>query len=297
MSAATLELPAHPPSPLPVIHAVPELAATGQRAAWYADMKAVLQVPWMGVVTMAYTHYPTFFATLWDGLRPLCASQAYVDAGREIRRAAEDRVAADLAPPDIITRLRAAGYGEGEIDQIREMVEIFSHGNTTYYGLVMMATLLVEGHEIGAQRDPGPPAGRHGPEATVPLVLIEPHHADEPTRQVYNDIKNRLGLPFVNTDYRALARWPSYFALAWRDLRPVAGGDAHRAIATAIHDTARDLALGLPNPAGLTSDALRQAAAADAPLAEVQAMCRLFHVLIPGLIANVAFFRAQLNGL
>ena len=90
-----LELPLHPPRPLPVIHAVPELAAAGQRAAWYADMKAVLQVPWMGVVTMAYTHYPTFFGTLWDGLRPLCLSQAYVDAGRVIRRTAEDRVAAD----------------------------------------------------------------------------------------------------------------------------------------------------------------------------------------------------------
>jgi len=289
-----LELPARPPSPLPVIHAVPEIAATGQRAAWYADMKAVLQVPWMGVVTMAYTHYPTFFATLWDGLRPLCASQAYVDAGRDIRLTAEDRVATDLAPPDIVGRLRAAGYGDGEIAQIREMVDIFSHGNTTYCGLVMMATLLVEGFEVGPQQDPGPAAGRHGPEATVPFVLVEPHHADDPTRRVYDDIKDRLGLPFVNTDYRALARWPSYFALAWNDLRPAAGGTAHRAIAATIHDTARDLACRLPNPAGLTSDSLRQAAAADAPLEEVQAMCRLFHFLIPGLIANVAFFRAQL---
>jgi hypothetical protein len=281
MNAAMLELPAQPPSPLPVIHAVPELAASGQRAAWYADMKAVLQVPWMGVVTMAYTHYPTFFATLWDGLRPLCASQAYIDAGREIRRTAEDRVAA---------------FGDGEIAQIRRMVEIFSHGNTTYYGLVMMATLPVEGHEIGPRRDPGPPADRHGPDATVPLVLIEPHHADAPTRGIYDDIKDRIGLPFVNTDYRSLARWPSYFARAWDDLRPAVGGATHRAIAVAIHDRARDLAFRLPNPSGLTVEQLQQAASADASLEEVQAMFRLFHFLIPGLIANVAFFRAQLSG-
>ncbi len=46
----------------------------------------------------------------------------------------------------------------------------------------------------------------------VPYLLMEPHHLDEPTRAVYEDIKNILQLPFVNTDYRAFARWPSYFA-------------------------------------------------------------------------------------
>ena len=43
--------------------------------------------------------------------------------------------------------------------------------------------------------------------------------ANPEVRAVYDDIMATLGLPFVNTDYRALARWPSYFALAWSDLK------------------------------------------------------------------------------
>ncbi len=53
------------PDPIPTIHPMPEYLASGQRAAWYEDTKLVLQVPWMGVVTMAYAHYPTFFGGLW----------------------------------------------------------------------------------------------------------------------------------------------------------------------------------------------------------------------------------------
>ena len=68
-----------------MIHPVPEYATEGELAARYSDMKTVLQVPWMGVVTMAFAHYPSFFGELWRGLRPLCASQPFVDAVGELR--------------------------------------------------------------------------------------------------------------------------------------------------------------------------------------------------------------------
>ena len=44
------------PDPLPAIHPLPEYLAEGATKARYEDMKAALQVPWMGVVTMAYAH-------------------------------------------------------------------------------------------------------------------------------------------------------------------------------------------------------------------------------------------------
>ena len=50
--------------------------------------------------------------------------------------------------------------------------------------------------------------GRHAPNVKVPFLLMEYHHVDEPTPAVYEDIKTILQLPFVNTDYRAFARWP-----------------------------------------------------------------------------------------
>lgn len=287
-----------PPEPIPAIHPLPEYQTEGQLATWYDEMKQALQVPWMGVVTMAFAHYPTFFGELWRGLRPLCRSRPFVEACRSARTLAESRVA-ELSPPPITERLAEAGYAAREVDGIRDMIEVFSHGNQAYAVIAAITRLLVEGGEMtgGATSDAAPAfEGRHAPDLRVPFLLMEAHHVDPPTRAVYEDLKRTLNLPFVNTDYRALARWPSYFAMAWGDLREKPGTVSHEDICRAYHDLVAGAAMGgLPNPGGLSSRTLREAAEADAPLAEVVEVCRLFQWLLPGLIVNVAFFRHQMS--
>ena len=84
--------------------------------------------------------------------------------------------------------------------------------------------------------------------------------------------------------------------MAWGDLREVAGTPAHETLCQRYHDLATAGAMrDLPNPGGLTSAALRDAAAKDADVDEVLAMCRLFQWLLPGLAVNVAFAGAQLS--
>ena len=282
------------PAPLPAIHPLPEYAAEGELAARYGDMKAVLQVPWMGVVTMAFAHYPNFFGELWRGLRPLCASQPFVDAVGELRNFCEENVLA-LTPPPLGGRLAETGYDEREIDNIRAMIEIFSHGNFPYLMIATLTRSLLLGGEFGGAGDSAPAfEGRHAPNVTQPFVLMERHHADAPTQGVYDDIMATLGLPLVNTDYRALARWPSYFDLAWSDLKSSAVTAPHKALADRVFARALELAGGLPNPGGFTAAALQKAAEEDAPLAEIRPVTELFHYLLPELVVNVAFFRAQL---
>jgi hypothetical protein len=289
-----LELERRPPFSIPPIHAEPEYRVTDRRAQWYADMKNVFQVPWMGVVTMAFSHYPNFFETLWDGLRPLAQSKPFVEACLEFRTQTESR-ARDLQPEPIVRRLAAIGYAPREIDQIRATIEVFSHGNFPYLLAATAARRLLEGHQPGQGVEAQQFEGRHAPSVDVPFVLMEMHHADHDTRAVYDDIKQTLGLPFVNTDYRALARWPSYFSLAWRDLKTVAGTTAHAAICADVHAHADKLAGEiLPNPGKLTVDALRDAAERDGKAAEILQVVSLFQWLLPGLVTNVAFLRAQL---
>lgn len=287
------DLPRRPPEPIPAIHPVPEYLAEGTLRAQYEDMKAVFQVPWMGVVTMAYAHYRAFYDTFWAGLGPLCASRPFVDAFLGLRRFIEGTVA-QLDPPPIAARLRAAGYAPLEIENIRAMIEVFSHGNFPYLVLATITRHLLEGGEMSAAREAPKFTGRHAPDVRVPFLLMEAHHADAPTRAVYEDVKATLRLPFVNTDYRALARWPSYFAMAWGDLKRVVDTPAHEALAQAVHDRAADAARTLPNPGGLTSRAIREAAAKDASPGEVLQMSLLFQWLLPGLVTNVAYFRRQL---
>jgi len=51
-------LPRIKPAPIPPIRPVPEYLADGALQAVYDDTKAILQVPWMGVVTMAFVWTP-----------------------------------------------------------------------------------------------------------------------------------------------------------------------------------------------------------------------------------------------
>ncbi len=283
------------PDPIPAIHPMPEYLAEGRRAQWYEETKQELQVPWMGVVTMAFSHYPTFFGELWQGLKPLCSSRPFVEAFVDFRAYAESR-SAELNPTSLIESIQEAGYATREIDSIRQMNTVFSHGNQLYVLIATIARHLLEVGDMQGKGDAEPFEGRHAPDVQVPFVLMEPHHADKPTRNVYEDIKATLQLPFVNTDYRAFARWPTYFAMAWEDLREKARSPHHESVCRDCHYRLADLvATQLPNPGGLSSDALRRAAELDASLEEVLQVCRLFQWLIPGLIVNVAYFRHQLE--
>lgn len=283
------------PEPLPRIHPLPEFLATGRRKQWYEEMKEAMQVPWMGVVTMAYAHYPDFFETLWEGTQPLVRSRPFVEASEALRQLTETETA-KLRPPPIAMRLENLGYAGQELAQIRGMIEIFSHGNFPYLLLATIVRMLLEGGEMSEGIDAPPFQGRHAPDVRLPLVLMEIHHADTPTQTVYEDVKRTLGLPFVNTDYRALARWPSYFSMAWADLKSIVSTPAYDSIRNAIHDRAVELAAhGLPNPGRLNGAALRAAAGRDASVTEVLQVSRLFQWLLPGLVTNIAYLRAQLK--
>ncbi len=85
-------------------------------------------------------------------------------------------------------------------------------------------------------------------------MLIVSHQADVPTQEIYGDIKATLGLPFVNTDYRALARWPSYFAMAWNDLHPLVRSENYENALGRVHAAAVELISELPNPSNLSPE-------------------------------------------
>lgn len=286
-----IDLPRLKPDPVPAINPVPEYAALGNLADVYARTKAGFGVPWMGVVAMAFAHYPRFYERLWSAMEPVVASAAFAAACAELRSCAE-REAAALEPPTILPRLKALGYDENELEDIRACNEVFSAGNMPYLLMASLARLLLEGHEWRGDVISGAPVGvRQGQQKPV---LIEAHHADPTIASLYEDIRGTLGLPFVNTDYRAFARWPSYFVPAWADLKRAVSGADYEVRVARVHERAVHLAASLPNSTRVTARELRAAAEADATADEVLSVVRLFQWLLPGLAVNVAFLRAQL---
>jgi hypothetical protein len=279
------------PNPIPEIAPVPEYLADPPLKKIYEDTKEVLQVPWMALVLRSLARYPRFYASLWGGFQELSASAEFLAACHELRQAAE---AAGLSAPSILQELHEVGYSESEIAEIRVVIEVFSQGNTPYVLIATAARLLLEGNEVGTSRSISKPVqSRNGPVADRKLVLMEPHHANQQLQALYEDLKSTLGLPFVNVDYRALARWPSYFDIAWRSLKPIVGSPAYHKAVERVHKKAVELVLALPNPAGLTSAGLVAAANQDTGAENVLAVVRLFQWLFPGLVINIAYLREQ----
>lgn len=287
----TTDLRRFKPKPLPAIHPVPEYAATGALAEAYARTKAGFGVPWMGVVAMAFAQYPAFYDRLWSALEPIARSAAFAKTCSELRATAEAEAGA-LSPLPLLARLRAQGYDLRELAEIRACNEVFSAGNMPYVLMATLARLLLEGYDWTGSTTPG--ATRPAPAPVPRPPLIEAHHADPTMAAIYSEIREVLGLPFVNTDYRAFARWPSYFAPAWADLRRAVVSTPYEAHVGRVHERAVFLALALPNVTGLTSADLRAAAAQDASEDEVLAVVQLFQWLLPGLALNVGVLRAQL---
>ena len=281
------------PYPAPTVGPVHEYVASGVTDEIYCDIKAALQVPWVGVLMLAYARYPTFFECLWRSLKPIVESRAFIDEAAGIRDIVE-RSAATFAPAPLSAPLADMGYAVRELDQIRAIIEAFSHGNFPYMMIAAIARLLIED---GALAGGGPTAiagGHHAPDGAVQFVMIEEHHGQAALRELYADIKATVGLPFVNSDYRGLARWPSYFEMAWRALKPHVGSPEYEALCQEIHARVFAALDRLPNPNPLDAASLRAAAETDAPLDEIRDVCRLFQYLLPGLTVNVAHFRRQL---
>ncbi len=283
------------PDPVPAIHPRPEHLVDARLGAVYADTKAMLGVPWMGVVTMAFAHYPTFYEALSVGLRQVCGTTTFKKACAQLRSHAESQVTA-LLPQGLQRDLSSLRYTESELAQIRALIEVFSAGNMPYLMIATIARMLLEDQALTMDASHRFTKEEELSVQTIaPLTLIEPHHAEAQTAAVYKDIRQTLGLPFVNTDYRALARWPSYFAMAWNDLQPKIATPAYQAIVESTHAAAINLTRTLSLPAALTGEVLRGASKRDASVHEVLEVVRLFQWLLPGLVINVAFFRAQLR--
>ena len=83
------DLPRLKPDPIPAIHPVPEFAVSGARAAVFERTMKGLGVPWMGVVAMAFAHYPRFYDNLWSAMDPITGTKAFEQACRSLRDVAE----------------------------------------------------------------------------------------------------------------------------------------------------------------------------------------------------------------
>jgi hypothetical protein len=281
-----------------VVRPVPEHRADEELSAVYRDLKTTLGVPWVGVVTQAFAHHRPFFLDAWRQFRPTAASAFFHEASDGLRRLAWDDVAAAFDVPSQRPALEANGYSAREIEQIRDLLDLFDHGNPKY---LILATVIrasvVEGRRLGpaegAAHSDRAARGAVADVGGIP-VMIEEHHAFGDLRALYADIKSTLNLPFVNSDYKAMARWPSYLKQAWESLKPRLTDPAYGRARERLHARAVEIAAALPFPFAIDAGAARALGMTDREIEELARTAGLFQWLLSGLMLNVSHFKLAL---
>jgi hypothetical protein len=260
----------------------------------YDDTRRTLHVPWIGALFQAYALYPDYLEMAWNEPRPVLGTPQFAADAAALGNAADQTVARFYTPSYSSRDVAAMNLN---LPAIRETIDAFHTGNPK---LLLVATALQRAFEEGPvggaggtgwprpSGEPGEAEEERAEWATVEMV--DDDEASEAVKMLYADIKATLGLPLVNSDYRAMALWPDYLTLAWRDIK------AH--LHTADYETEVRRLAGLARegvdrfavPVWATREAAQRAGVPADQLDNLGAILRLFAGLLPGLILNVAMF-------
>ena len=286
--------PRKKPSPVPKIIVIPEYLAKGSLKKSYINTRLAFNVPWMGVVAMAFAKYPFFYKSLWNYMNPLTKSIEFDSLCKRLVIISKKK-ALELKPKSLIKNLKKIGYDNYEIKKIDEVNKIFTTGNMPYLIMATIARIFLgEGELLNAKSFKKNNRINVKPDRNY-LLLIEQHHANKSLKEIYKSVKSNLGLPFLNTDYRAFARWPSYFEMTWKSFLPALLNSKYEQKVLEIHNFIIKEALLLPNPNKIQSIQIINAAKKDKKFNEIKKVVNLFQWLLPGLITNVAFMREQIK--
>jgi hypothetical protein len=278
------------------IRPVPEHRADQELSEVYRDLKATFGVPWVGVITQAVAHYRPFFVEAWRRFAPSAKTHFFERASDDVRIQSWGLIGQSFAIEGQTSRLEEIGYSAREIEQIRAVLDIFDYGNPKY---LIFATAIKEGLLSGDTfGDATSDAQCQFPRSPIcqidPIpVMVEEHHAIGALSQIYADIKDTLQLPFVNSDYKAMARWPSYLDQAWGALKPCIETRAYQAARQEIHSQALAALDGLPIAYRMSADDALQAGLSKAQVHELIQVISLFQWLLSGLVLNVRYFKQQ----
>ncbi len=229
----------------------------------------------------------------WAAMRPAIRVRAFEEAADDLRAGAA-QAAVELGCPLIETQLEWAGYDIDEIDEIRGQVDVFHYLDSK---LLMAAALLsqaLSGGSGGARR--GARAEQRAPRGVpqdMDHIELVPEDASGAVAKAFRSIRTHLGLGVVPDDFRALARWPKYLELAWRDARARDEEPRAKAALRDLAAQADEAARQLPVRVHVGEEALE---AGGANQERVRAVVERLRRALPGLVLDLALFKVQLDG-
>lgn len=268
---------------------VAEADAEGKVKKIYDDIKITFRVPIVNLVFRVLATHPDYLELAWRALKPNVQTVYFETRADELRARAVEDVASLASPSQSATIPEDA----------RPVLQVFHYVNPKL--VLAVAALRSATHGLQPKLMELPPDAKRQLATGVPnglpeITMVDPEEAGDELRSVFNDIRSTLGLSVINSDYRALARWPEYLTAAWHAWKPQVGSPGYRELERELRRMADNTVTALPFRMDLHPHTLRHAGLSESEIDAVQSSLRTFSGLLPGLVAAISFFEVGAEG-
>ena len=275
------------------VRIITEDEATGEIRDTYADIKQTLGIPHVSLVFKVFASFPEFFSAFWKCAHPMLQTGELFSAADQVRDEAHKRIRNAIPVPDFRSKLAEMEFTAGAQEELNDVVDLYDYINPV---LLLLTAALRQGleHPEGAPKHGTFPP--HHPTHPERPILVDERIAPEPTRKLYDDIKNTLGTPFLNTSYITFGRWPDFLREYWSAVKPLIGSPAYEEQLTAIRQLALDLANDLPESFQLSAARMEKAGVPKDEFPAISQTTTFFLDLLSKQVLNMTVAKIGLAG-
>jgi NAD(P)-dependent dehydrogenase (short-subunit alcohol dehydrogenase family) len=272
------------------IQVVQKSQAPTEVKACLEDIQNTMGIPWPPANWRAYAMYPEVMQLFWQRLQPAVATESFLRNSIAISERAYLNINSWYQPG------YQADLVEAERRHIQRELNAFTFGNPQLLIQQVALSRALQGEVVGQDIRVEP---RHGssPYRHPEIQMLDEQAVQgisEEMQHVYRDIQRTLGLPLVNSDHQALAKWPTFFLAAWEDVKQWRQRQEYRTLEQELMQLADDAANRLCPPVLVGEREVRDLLNDPGDLENLQQMVQTFTQLLPGLILNVAMFHLAL---
>jgi hypothetical protein len=265
--------------------------AQGRTREIYSELKQALGVPHINLVYQLLGGHPKFLELHWQAMRPAVDSAEFFDFAERVRADAYTRLHNYFAVPDLCAQIGELSSGARE--EVTEVVEVFQYTDALLL-LILTAQLQAFDAPVGSPRphetSPAHPRFREKP------VVVNESSATPEQRKIFDDIRRTLSLGILNTEFRALARFPLFFSAYWAALKPAVQSPLYESMVLGIRESAWNLARDLPVTLEISAEHMRDTGMDDKEITEVMRLTDFLARSMAGMVLNIALAKIGLEG-
>ena len=267
--------------------------APAEIQAGLSEIQSTLGIPWTPASWRAYAMYPSVMQLFWERLKPATQTESFLESAIAIT----ERIYRDTS--DWYQPGYQIDMDEAQRHQIQRVLNAFTFGNPQLLIQQIALSRTLAGEVVGQEGNGNARRGANSYQHTE-IQLIGEQSVREMSaqmQQVYRDIKQTMGVPIVNSDYQALARWSPFFLAAWEDIKRWRERPEYQLLKEDIVRRAEQAASRLRPAVAIGEREVRDLLNNPEDFEQIQQTVEMFKDILPELIVQDALFHMGLANL